>query len=226
MLVDFFLQSKTMVEAKQKNAWKSWALLGHSILAGALAYLFTAIWLAHWILWITVISHWLIDLWKNSRQNPEQVHYFWADQFLHILVIIGLTIWMADADHVKSVFNEFPLRETGIMMTGLLFVLHPCSIIVKKVMGRWELPTAAKTEENGDLEKAGHAIGLLERFLIFVFILINQFAAIGLLIAAKSILRFGSVKDKERKESEYILVGTLLSFSLATFTGLVVMMFV
>jgi hypothetical protein len=64
------------------------------------------------------------------------------------------------------------------------------------------------------LPGAGRIIGLLERGLIFALILLGQPAGVGLLIAAKSILRFGAVKD-DRALSEYVIIGTLASFSWA-----------
>jgi hypothetical protein len=48
-------------------------------------------------------------------------------------------------------------------------------------------------------------------------ILINQFEAVGFLIAAKSILRFR--KDSVYK-TEYVLIGTLLSFGIAVAFGI------
>jgi hypothetical protein len=61
------------------------------------------------------------------------------------------------------------------------------------------------------LAKGGMVIGQLERGLIFLFVLIGQPGAVGFLIAAKSVFRFGEL-TKSRKEAEYILIGTLMSF--------------
>jgi len=62
---------------------------------------------------------------------------------------------------------------------------------------------------------------MLERLFVFGFILMQQWAAIGLLIAAKSVFRFGDLnKGKNRKLTEYVLIGTLLSFGLAILSGL------
>ena len=52
--------------------------------------------------------------------------------------------------------------------------------------------------------------GELERFLVYVLILVNQFEAIGFLIAAKSILRFGELKE-DRRDAEYVIIGTMWS---------------
>ncbi len=63
---------------------------------------------------------------------------------------------------------------------------------------------------------------MIERVLILTFIILNQFEAIGFLIAAKSVFRFGEIKDSnQQKTAEYILIGTLLSFSLAILVGIV-----
>jgi hypothetical protein len=58
---------------------------------------------------------------------------------------------------------------------------------------------------------------------VFCFILIGHFEAIGFLLAAKSIFRFGDLKEaKDRKLTEYVLIGTLLSFGVALLIGLLV----
>ena len=66
-------------------------------------------------------------------------------------------------------------------------------------------------------------IGILERLLVFLFILLDRWEAIGLLIAAKSVFRFNDLKESNnRKWTEYILIGTLLSFGMAMAAGLAV----
>ena len=55
---------------------------------------------------------------------------------------------------------------------------------------------------------AGALIGTIERWLILIFVCLQRYDALGLLIAAKSIIRFG---DSQTNKSEYVLAGTLLS---------------
>lgn len=44
----------------------------------------------------------------------------------------------------------------------------------------------------------------------------NHWEAVGFLLAAKSVFRFGNLKESHgRKLTEYVLIGTLLSFALA-----------
>lgn len=55
-----------------------------------------------------------------------------------------------------------------------------------------------------------------------IFIKLQQYEALGLLIAAKSIIRFG---EKETAKTEYVLAGTLMSIFIAVLAGLMVMLF-
>lgn len=70
-------------------------------------------------------------------------------------------------------------------------------------------------EEVKGLPNAGKLIGIVERLLAFALILSGQNSAVGLIIAAKSILRF-----RNTEHSEYVLVGSLLSFGIAIFLAL------
>lgn len=66
---------------------------------------------------------------------------------------------------------------------------------------------------------AGALIGTVERWLILIFVCMQRYEALGLLIAAKSIIRFG---DSQIRKSEYVLAGTLLSIFIAVVMGLAV----
>ena len=61
----------------------------------------------------------------------------------------------------------------------------------------------------------------MERLIIFALVIFSQFEAIGLLTAAKSILRFNEVKGVE-KRSEYVLIGTFISIGTALLIGILV----
>jgi len=77
--------------------------------------------------------------------------------------------------------------------------------------------TAIRKSMNG----VGKYIGWLERFLIMCFIFVNYFQGIGFILAAKSIFRFGEIKnDSDRRFAEYVIVGTLLSFAFAIVFGI------
>jgi hypothetical protein len=73
-------------------------------------------------------------------------------------------------------------------------------------------------EQEAGLPGGSLVIGLLERGLVFTLILAGQPGGIGFLIAAKSILRFGTVAS-DRAVSEYVIIGTLASFGWAMLAG-------
>lgn len=74
-------------------------------------------------------------------------------------------------------------------------------------------------EEKSSGFNAGALIGNIERWLILAFVIMQRYEALGLLIAAKSIIRFG---DKETAKTEYVLAGTLMSIFIAVMSGLMV----
>jgi len=67
----------------------------------------------------------------------------------------------------------------------------------------------------------GRRIGTIERWLIVLLIATKNVASIGLVITAKSIVRYPQLSDKDF--AEYYLFGTLLSVVLALASGLVVL---
>ena len=76
--------------------------------------------------------------------------------------------------------------------------------------------------DHKSLPNAGKYIGIIERLFVLIFIILGRWEAIGLLITAKSVFRFNDLKESNsRKLTEYILIGTLLSFGLAIMTGLI-----
>lgn len=112
-------------------------------------------------------------------------------------------------------------NQFWIMITGILFLTKPTSIIIKNIISIWT--PESKNKNDDSLQNAGNYIGIFERLFVFCFIITGHFEAIGFLLAAKSIFRFGDLKEaKDRKLTEYVLIGTLLSFGMALSTGLLV----
>jgi hypothetical protein len=116
----------------------------------------------------------------------------------------------------------FPLQAPFSPMTALivlaayLLVIWPSGPLIGRLIRGWKrAPPAAGQEHLQSLEKAGRWIGYLERILILTFILVQDYTAIGFLVTAKSIFRF----EATRQEGEYILLGTLLSFTVAILVG-------
>ena len=72
-----------------------------------------------------------------------------------------------------------------------------------------------------DDRKAGRYIGTIERMIMLIFISINQYSAIGLVLTAKSIARYERI-TKEEHFAEYYLLGTLISTLIAIIVSFVI----
>lgn len=219
LLGDFFLQPSSWVKEKEKDKLRSPKLYLHVLIH--IALLFLILWdMSKWpVILIIGISHLIIDGLKLIFQKNHTKRYlFFLDQVLHLLVIVAVT-W----NYENLEFGLLVSEHTLILMTCLVFLTIPVSIVMKHIFAKWNI--SKLTEGNESLKDAGKYIGILERVLVFVFIIWNHWEAVGFLITAKSVFRFGDLKEsKERKLTEYILIGTLISFGIAIFTGLLYLM--
>ncbi len=94
---------------------------------------------------------------------------------------------------------------------------------ITKAMVKNEKDKTFKKLIEAGLPNAGRYIGWLERFLIITFILVNNYNGIGFILAAKGIFRFGEIKEStDRKFAEYVILGTLLSFSFSFLIGMLI----
>lgn len=219
LLGDFTFQSKTMVQHKRHYKARSGYLYLHAGIHAALIYLFTGWWTC-WTLPLAVgVSHCLIDLWKLYRK--DNLLYFLLDQALHILVL-AILWWIFQAPQrgivVEATRALLEKPAFWITVSAYIFIIWPCALLLGYLTRRWRDMIPSATSSMGE---AGRWIGIFERLLVLTFILVGHFEGIGFLIAAKSILRFGEIKGADsRAETEYILIGTLMSFSASILTGL------
>ncbi len=217
LIGDFFLQPDSWVKEKEKRKLKSPKLYLHVLIH--IVLLFIILWdLSQWpIILIVGLSHFAIDALKLMLQNKKTKRLlFFLDQLLHLMVIV-VVYWIVIANDISldSIFTD----NTLILLTAIIFLTLPVSIIMKSIFLKWNI--SKLTEGNESLKDAGKYIGILERILVFVFVILDHWEAVGFLITAKSVFRFGDLKEsKERKLTEYILIGTLISFGIAILIGI------
>lgn len=100
---------------------------------------------------------------------------------------------------------------------GALLLTFPANWLVRQVL------RVARHETTQSHNRAGRWIGVLERLLIYVLVLIGAAAAAGLVVAAKSILRFPEISAKPATiDPEYVLIGSLASWLIAFSMGALV----
>lgn len=115
--------------------------------------------------------------------------------------------------------NMSVLVKLVIYFVGYLISIFAGSYIIKRFLKFTKINTE-KFDKIG-LLNAGKYIGFLERFIITTFVLLDEYSAISFVLLAKSIFRLNEIKNNEDRELvEYIIIGNLLSFSIALFIGL------
>jgi len=221
VLTDFVFQSTKMVEHKRNFKGKSWYLYVHSLVAGVLTYVLLQDWDHFLVPIIIIITHYMIDLWK-LHQKKDNIKYFIIDQLLHFVVIIFAWLYLIEGFSLvlPEIESFFSSTKALAILIAYLIVIFPVGFIIGKATERWQKEITIEGEQHS-LKKAGRYIGVFERILVLTFILVNNFAAIGFLIGAKSILRFSDTKGA-RKQTEYVLIGTLMSFAICIIIGLFV----
>lgn len=215
LLGDFLLQPTSWVKDKELRKHQSPYLYYHILLHGILAWAIIGEKdFGVWALAIA-ITHGCIDLLKLYFQKSKtKRRWFVIDQVSHIAFLAGVALIYQQPDLGRYELDS----RFWIIATGMLLLTKPTSVMIKNSISIWT-PEEPENKEDS-LENAGNYIGILERLFVFFFIMTGHFEAIGFLLAAKSIFRFGDLKEaKDRKLTEYVLIGTLLSFGIAMLTG-------
>ncbi len=220
LLTDFILQPNSWVKARKAKHLAAKEFWFHIVTTTLVAAWFTCFdtW---WVPCSIFITHGLIDWWKSYRK--ENLLYFSLDQTLHILVIF--IIWIIKFPYVFSIEKCLQVciveSQFWIISIAIIFLSGPMGIVIGMVTKKFR--DQIQNHNDQSLGNAGIWIGILERLIIFFLVLINQYEAIGLLVAAKSIIR---LKEGDQKMSEYVLIGTLLSISAALLIGFIVSKFI
>ncbi len=223
LLTDFVLQPIHWVENRNKRHFGSIFLYLHGFITGAVALLFIG-WQYLDIAIIIFISHTLIDAWKSYQK--QILSYFITDQVLHLLVIAACFYFtFLQWGDVTAAWNKLSSNiDFWKLLLAVVFLTMPAGILIGIFTKQWRDKINNITHADRDsLANAGKWIGMIERIIVFILVIHNQYEAIGLLVAAKTIVRFN---EKERPEikTEYLLIGTLLSIGIAIITGVVTRM--
>jgi hypothetical protein len=137
-----------------------------------------------------------------------------------VVLIVIWGFWQGSFNLLSSELANFiVIPSAPITLLVYLLLGKPCSMLIGRLLERFTDKTTLADQEG--LKQAGRLIGYLERWLILTFILTAQYSGIGFLLAAKSIFRFGDLSQPHQRQlTEYMLLGTLLSFFFAIMLGL------
>lgn len=214
---DFYLQKSEWVVDRQHRHAASMGLLKHmathlvltslALFAASLSIGFIGLFEFGLVLLVVLGSHFVIDVIKSYVR--EGALSLLLDQAAHVAVIVALWLWISG--------YELPAwrQQHLILLLTYLLAARPASFAIAAVL-RKQTDALQPSEGGSGLVEAGRLIGYIERWLIISFVLLDQFMGIGFLLAAKSIFRFGDLRHPhEQRLTEYMLLGTLLSFTIA-----------
>lgn len=122
------------------------------------------------------------------------------------------------------------LATVWVAAAAFVFAGRGATHVVRGILDK--VGTVPKTRAGGDSAaqqsgevdtqeyNRGRVIGVLERWLLIATVMLGTYAALGLLVAAKGLVRIKELEDRDF--SEYFLIGTLTSVLLALVLGLLV----
>ena len=212
LVADFVFQTSASCKSKAEKHWRSLHQYLHALIVFALA------WLASWDLcfwWgvlIIGVAHLCTDIWKSYR--PEKVTWFALDQALHVGTL-ALVAWLWSRCNDWNLPLGIEPKYVAAAVAALI-CWRPANFFIKLMLKYFSVNMP---EENASGFSAGALIGTIERWLILIFVCLGRYDALGLLIAAKSIIRFS---EKDTAKTEYVLAGTLLSIFIAVLAGMMV----
>lgn len=209
LLGDFVLQSNKMVAGIHTHKLRSKYLYMHIGIHFIVLWAFLQFqWHYFFSVLLLSLSHLVIDIFTKLflAGKLKAVATLIIDQILHLITLyIFVNCFYAFKIDWNACFSE----ANYFLLIALISISFVASVFIKKTMELFQFPKEG-------MGFAGKYIGILERLFIFFFVATSFWEGIGFLLAAKSIFRFGDLKEnKDRKLTEYILIGTLLSFGIA-----------
>lgn len=231
MLGDFYLQPDAASD--EKAARYKW-VVRHSILYAAVFYVgAAAIWSLPVALAVSALSvlHFAVGSVKyrylKSPRHASEAAVYCADQGIHILSFIAMAavfkyfhFQAALLPAAKSILNLFPNHGGAALSWAciILIIWKPANVTIKKLLSRYK--PGGEGEADSTVKNVGALIGTLERLIIALLLSVGQYAAIGLILTAKSVARYDKI-SKSQSFAEYYLLGTLLSTLLVILAYLV-----
>ncbi|HEY6443586.1 MAG TPA: DUF3307 domain-containing protein [Candidatus Acidoferrales bacterium] len=236
LIADFLLQSNALVRRKKSGEARGYlqhALLHYAAMAGVIVASAPSMLLRlrfQIVLSALTAIHLLIDWGKlrvtRSGAIRDGIGAFLADQALHVATIAAAALLYAGLP-VTSVFRGLgalsPYREKILFVLVVYVAAVFAGGYVVRYITRSLLEKVPDTpdETHTELQNAGLYIGWLERILILTAVILRSPATIGLVLTAKSIVRYPELRSG--RFAEYFLIGTLLSIILAISGGLILL---
>ncbi len=219
LLGEFILQPQWMVDRKGSVVMLLWragivTALSTVLLGNGFLPMLSVIFVAYIFLGV------IMDTLNTYVLKEDSLKGFLIYQGAHIAVIAVLACLYPTALS-KGWWPVLLSRDwrnawftTWILLSALIVAVPAGGVLISKIMR--EVALEMEADAVAGLRNGGKYIGWLERSLVLLLLYMNQPTGIGFLVAAKSILRFGDIRDAgQRRLTEYIIIGTFLRFGWA-----------
>jgi hypothetical protein len=218
LIGDYVVQSDRVASGKHRPTYLGLHAVGHATLLFLVGLTEPR---GRW-LWVVLagvlVSHVVVDAW-TSRRKVRDWKLLCVDQFLHfaaLVIAVGMVRPSELQTAAQSVRNVVTKSDVYYVLSGATVAIWAGAVVV----GRWVAPFASQLAQRPGLEKAGRTIGLIERALIFLAVVLRLEALVGFVVAAKAILRLPEAREPGHGElAEYYLVGSLASVLWAVLAG-------
>jgi hypothetical protein len=106
---------------------------------------------------------------------------------------------------------NYEIRALFLIPIAYLLLYFTSGFVVRKTFKYADIEA-----ENNNKKDTGTAIGKIENILILTFMLLEAYTALGVIFAAKSIVR---KSDMDTGDTTYYLTGTLANFTYSVIIG-------
>jgi hypothetical protein len=217
IIYDYFLQNDLWVRHRNRFKFRSQFLYRHTLIVFIVSWIFSMQWGFFVCSLVIAFSHFFFDGFKSriakikiGRNKTLDKSYFFIDQLIHLTIIFLCVVTFNNLWEIEPIFT-IPFGSKFIcLILGYLLCLKPANVFIREIFRINNLRVISQPGE--DLLNAGKLIGNIERILTLTLLLLGKYEVVGFIVAGKSILRYEGVKTSK---TEYVLIGTLLSFGIA-----------
>lgn len=156
-------------------------------------------------------------LWRGLGVWCDRYAFF-VEQAIHLVVLLTVS-YPASVQFSPNALGKWMLAwEAGlpaglpmrplVLLVALLSLAKPAGIAVGEFLRVGDAQHGQLKAEG--FQNGGMIIGVLERLLVFLLVMVGQYGVIAVVFAAKSFARYEMI-TAQRASAEYFLIGTLLS---------------
>lgn len=224
-IAEFYTEKITLFRKKSKYLWSRVGInVSRSLLYAVFVYLLS---INFKEVFFPIFSFCFFLIWNFflSGRKPKKLYDLLIKNLFKITyVFITCYIWhYFSSDFINPYkFSSF-LFDFYSYSLGLIIAIETGAEFVEILLKQNNISEDKEKSNKKKSKKIDHGkiIGKLERFLIYSFTITNNIGAISIILAAKSFFRLIK-QDKDKPEAEYIIIGTLSSFSFAISAGMAI----